>query len=160
MRPSTATTTAAWRSRRRPAPSLRRGRGSGRWRYRRTTTSGPRLTAASARWSTRRTVRPGGVSPPSTPLFTSPTSSIHQQTRTHSNKHCWFSHTLTPFSLHTRCVSRNVNVVSLIRLPQFPALCIPSLKRFVTSQQHNTINMQHNQLPRLNELTSQLCKSY
>lgn len=80
-RPSTATTTAAWRSRRRQVPSRRRGRGSGPWRCRRTTTSGPRLTAASARWSTRRTVRPGGVSPPSSPLFT---SSIHPSTHTHT----------------------------------------------------------------------------
>lgn len=107
--PSTAITTAAWRSRRPPAPSHHRGRGSGLWLYRRTTTSGPHLTAALARWSTRRTVRPGGVSPPSTPLFT---SSIHPSTQreaeahlhtyiyTHTGarlkayQHRWVSHTL------------------------------------------------------------------
>ena len=101
--PSTATMTAAWRSQRRPAPSHRQGRGLARWRCRRTTTSGPRPTAALARWSTRRTVRPGGVSPPSTPLSTSSTSSIHQHTLTKTNKHSLLSHTLTLSITHTRC---------------------------------------------------------
>uniref|UniRef100_A0A672FW68 Cadherin domain-containing protein n=1 Tax=Salarias fasciatus TaxID=181472 RepID=A0A672FW68_SALFA len=56
-------------------------------------------------------------------------------------------------------VGPSANVMCLIKFPQFPARRIPSLKRCVTSQQRNTINMQHNQVPRLNELTSQLCKS-
>lgn len=111
----------------------------------------------------------------------SPPPSIHQSPRgadththicTHPQNHIntagFHTHCHTLFSLDThlapcvkmRRVSRNINLVFLIRFPQFPALCIPSLKRCVTPQQRNTINMQHNQLPRLNELTSQLCKSY
>lgn len=86
----------------------------------------------------------------------SSSSSIHHW------KHGWFSQASTLNYTHavkTRRVSRNVGVVFLIRLPQFPALCVHPLRRRVTSQRRNTINMQHNQLPTLLKLTSQLCKS-
>lgn len=76
--------------------------------------------------------------------------------------HGWFSHASTlnyTRAVGTRRVSRNVGVVFLISLPQFPALRVHPLRRRVTSQRRNTINMQHNQLPKLLKLTSQLCKS-
>ena len=56
MPPSTATTTAAWTSQRRPAPSRHPGLASGPSPCPRTTMRGPRPTAASGRWSTQRTV--------------------------------------------------------------------------------------------------------
>lgn len=57
--PSTATTTAAWRSQRPPAASRRPAHASGPWPCLRTTTRGPPRTEALARPSTLRTVRSG-----------------------------------------------------------------------------------------------------
>jgi len=138
MRPSTATTTAAWRSRRPPAPSHRRGRGLGPWLCQRTTMRGPPPTAALARWNTRRTVRPGGVSPPCTPYHL-----LHQSIDCEGSRHkqttstlLAFTHINTAFITHTHLVSKAANVVHLIKFPQFPVLRIPSLKSCVAAQ-HN-----------------------
>lgn len=86
--------------------------------------------------------------PPPPPLLPPPAplgSSIHHWERG------WFSHAstlnYTRALSERRGVSRNVGVVFLIRLPRFPALRVHPLRRRVTSQRRNTINMQHNQLP-------------
>lgn len=62
---------------------------------------------------------------------------------------------------HQRAVSAGTSAGVFFNQPTHNPLRrgVHPLRRRVTSQRRNTINMQHNQLPKLLKLTSQLCKS-